>query len=121
MKMLQLVDLMRLVAMDTEPHKVLEKAYDWEHARWLEVGKWFLATGAASMIALATLFAKAEPPPRIVVLSLSIASTFAILVGLGAFWRARYISARYARIRAIAGELSDVKAFLQLLRRKGLL
>lgn len=121
MKMLQLVDLMRLVVVDTEPHKVIEKTYDWEHSRRLEIGKWFLATGAAGFFALASLFAKPGSPPLIVIATLSVASTFAIIIGLGAFWRARYISARYARIRVITGELNEVKAFLQLLCRKGLL
>jgi hypothetical protein len=121
MKPLQLVDLMRLVATDTEPHAVLEKAYEWEHARWLEVGKWFLATGAAGPIALATLFSGAGQPATIVVIALSVVSTLAILSGLGAFWRARLISARYARVLAIAGELSEVKPFLQKLRKDGLL
>ena len=121
MQPLQLVDLMRLVATDLEPHKVLEKAYDWEHARWLEVGKWFLATGAAGLIAIATLFAKPDHPPLFAVVLLSVASTLTIMIGLSAFWRARFISARYARVRAIAGELLEVKPFLQLLRAKGLL
>jgi hypothetical protein len=119
--MLQLVDLMRLVATDVEPHKVIEKAFEWEHARWLEVGKWFLATGAAGLIGLITLFAKTDPAPRVVIILLSAGSTLAVMIGLGAFWRVRYIAARYSRLRAITGELVDVKPFLQLLRKRGLL
>jgi hypothetical protein len=121
MKPLQLVDLMRLVATDAEPHKVLEKAYDWEHTRRLEVGKWFLATGAAALITIASLFARPDPPPLIAIFILSVTSTLTIIIGLAAFWRARFISARYSRIRAITGELVEVKQFLQLLRAKGLL
>lgn len=121
MKMLQLVDLMRLVATDAEPHKVLEKAYDWEHARWLEVGKWFLATGAAALIALVTLFSKDTPPSRFATITLSVAATLMILIGSAAFWRVRYITARYAKVRTIAGELGEVRAFLQLLRKRGML
>jgi hypothetical protein len=121
MKLLQLVDLMRLVATDIEPHKVIEKAFEWEHARWLEVGKWFLATGAAGLIGLVTLFAKTDPAPRIVIVVLAAGSTLSIMIGMGAFWRVRFIGARYTRLRAIAGELSEVKPFLQLLRKRGFL
>lgn len=121
MKPLLLIDLMRLVAADTEPHKVLEKSYEWEHARRLEVGKWFLATGAAALIATATLFAKPEAPGVLPVFLLSVASTLTIMIGLGAFWNARYIAARYARIRAITGEFMEMKKFLQLLQARGLL
>ena len=119
--MLQLVDLMRLVATDIEPHKVIEKSFEWEHSRWLEVGKWFLATGAAGLIGLVTLFAKTEPAPHLVIVILSAGSTLSIMVGMGAFWKVRYIGARFTRLRAIAGELSEVKPFLQLLRKQGLL
>lgn len=121
MKPLQLIDLMRLVATDPEPHKVLEKSYEWEHLRWLEVGKWFLATGAASLLAMVTLFSRQESPSLLALILLSAASTLTIIVGLGSFWRARYIAARYARIRAIAGGFGEVRQFLQLLRTQGLL
>ena len=121
MKTLQLFDLMRLVAVDSDPHKVIEKTYDWEHTRRLEIGKWFLATGAAGYFALASLFTKSNSPSIVVLIIFSVSSTFAVAIGLGAFWRARYLSARYARIQVIIGELNKVKVFLQLLSREGFL
>jgi hypothetical protein len=95
---LKMIDLMRLVAQDEDALKVLEKSYEWQHSRWIELGKWLLATGAGTFIAVFGIYARDKSPPIFMTGIIILGSILAIAGGLLSIWRASHIAARYARI-----------------------
>jgi hypothetical protein len=119
-KSLSLADLMKLVAIDDSGLEgAVEKTYDWEHSRRLEVGKWLLASGSAVFAAAVALWAKDNPPPTLLTSGLAALAGLMVCFGFGAIGQARTIAARYARTRAICYELKAVRPFLVRLRKEG--
>ena len=114
---LAIADIMDLVANESgDVQKVIEKAYDWEHTRKLEAGKWLLATGTAALIGVVTLVSKTPPTAPVLLISLAAGGAAAIVFGFVALWRAGTMSARLARVTALAYRLDEIKPFLRLLR-----
>lgn len=118
-KDIALADIIDLVTNeDGDVQKVIEKAYDWEHTRKLETGKWLLATGTAALIGVVTLLAKQPPTSIVPLIALAAGGAAAIVSGFGAIWLAGTMSARLARVTSLAHRLQEIKPFLQLLRNK---
>jgi hypothetical protein len=114
---LTLSDIIDLVANETgDVQKVIEKAYDWEHTRKLETGKWLLASGTAALIGVVTLLAKETPPPSPIPQALAAAGSAAIVSGFAAIWLASTMSIQFARITSLAHRLQEIRPFLKLLR-----
>src|SRR3954470_322531 len=121
-KFLLLADLLRLVASnDSGLEGAVEKTYEWEHSRGLEVSKWLLATGSALFAAAVAFWAKDNPPPTIVISGLAAFAVLLACFGFGAIWQLRTIAVRYARTRAICCELKAIQPFLSRLREDGYL
>jgi hypothetical protein len=117
---LTVLDIMRLVATDSDDtHAVLAKIYDWEHARGLEIGKWFLASATAGIIALVTLLARADPVPSPLLIVAGFLTASSAMIGLGSFWYVSFITGRYAKAAALAARFSELKPFLQKLGQEG--
>ena len=116
---LKIADLIDLVASDHEDiQKLIDKAYEWEHTRKLEAGKWFLATGTAALIGALTLLAKEHPPAALYVYALSASGAFAVLAGATAFSIAGSVSARLARVSTLIRRLQEVQPFLKISREQ---
>lgn len=116
---LAIADIMDLVTNEGgDVQKIIEKAYDWEHTRKLEAGKWLLATGTAAFIGVVTLGAKEPPVEPMFLFILAGGGAAAIVSGFVALWRAGTMPARLARVTALAYRLEEIKPFLRLLRDK---
>lgn len=125
---LKLRDLLHLVAASAnDPQKVVEKAFEWDHARRLEVAKWLLTLASSLVVALAAAMASKQFNADTKILGFnyiywlfSLASFFAIS-GLLAFWRAKVLHKRLLASATLVGRLMEIQPFLRRLARDGLL
>src|SRR3990167_8454776 len=109
---LNLSHLLQLVASGvSEPHKVLEKSFEWEHARELELSKWSLALGASLLVAMAAASLSKQFDRDSAILGVKFlyigagTAAFFVVLGLGTFYRARFIHRRYFLAAALLGRL----------------
>ena len=115
----KIIDLMRLVENDEADFEaVIAKTYEWEHLRRLEVGKWLLATAAALVIGMLSLFAGGKVSEAQMWGIGAIAGAFG-WIGLMTLWTARAVAARYTRTVALAARMAAIRNFLHLLRSQG--
>ncbi|WP_292228751.1 hypothetical protein [Brevundimonas sp.] len=114
-----------------DSHKVLEKTFDWQHARALEVGKWSLAAASGLVVAVVVV-ALRQPseaavqtqPWRIGPLALDLSWTWSALVallagvlisvGVAAFRSAARTQTRYILAQNLLARLQDIRPFLKL-------
>lgn len=115
-----LVDLMRLVESETaDANAVVKAAFDWEHARRLEIAKWLLTTGGAAIIAVFALLAKQESLATWLLICLPSGGGLLATVGYVALHRAGMVHSRFVQTSILCARLKDVQPFLQRLRREG--
>lgn len=125
----RIADLFRLVANDAvDPHKAVEKSYEWEHARALEVGKWSLAGATALLAAVATgILRQADASQQVAksasafpladmgfwtVASLGIAGVL-LVVGAGSLILASQIERRFVLTLALVAKMVEIRPFLK--------
>ena len=117
---LKIADLMRLVAREGNDFgKVIEKAYEWEHCRRLEIGKWSLASAAAIVAGALTLMTKGQPQNQAIVPGAGIIAGLLFSFGLAAIISARSIAKRYSRTLELAQRMAESRPFFRLLQQKG--
>lgn len=117
---LLLVDLMRLVeSEEANVELVIKAVFDWEHARILELARWLLATGAASVIAVFALLARAEPPSVWLQIGLPLMGGVLATAGFLVLRRAGSVHSRLAQTAILCARLTEVRQFLTRLRREG--
>jgi F0F1-type ATP synthase assembly protein I len=117
-----LKDLMQLVASDAEdPHKILEKEFEWRHSRRIEIGKWLLTLTSSIVVAIAVAilsdkFATAAAGYLYISLVIAIVSGVSGIVML---LRAYIIGRAYVRAAALLGDFIKLRPFLKRLRLEG--
>ncbi len=118
-----LLDVFKLVASEKgDAASVLQKTFEWRHARGLEVGKWFLGIGLALGVTDVTLLAKPDGPISLYGhIAIVATATLCCIVGLVAIWHLRLLDRRYTRLAALVADLEELRPFLELLRRNGIL
>lgn len=115
-----IVDILRLVeSEDDDVSTVIKAAFDWEHARRLEVAKWLLATGGAAIIAVFALMAKEEELSKWILVGLPSIGGVLATAGYAALHRASVVHSRFMQTSILCARLKTVKPFLQRLRREG--
>lgn len=130
-KSTRISDLFRLVANDAvDPHKAVEKSYEWEHARALEVGKWSLAGATALLAAVATgilrqsggvpsadLAASSAQAVGNTMSMWAIASLAAagllLVVGVSSLLLASQIERRFVLTLALVAKMVELRSFLK--------
>lgn len=125
---LRLIHLLQLASSGVaDPQKVLEKSFEWEHARRLEIAKWLLAisSGLAAVIAAAFLSRQSTDGWKLLGISATIwlpaASGVSGISGMLVFTRARAMHRRFVVISNLLADVMELRPFLQKLRRDGLL
>ena len=123
---LKLRHLIQLVAGGgTDLQKVLEKSFEWEHARQLELGKWLLAVASSLTVVVAAALASKQFDANAGAFGFTYsqiaftASGFFTFAGLAAFYRARAIHKRFLLTSSVLATLVEIQPFLQRLRREG--
>lgn len=123
----RIADLLQLVANDAvDPHKAVEKSYEWEHARALEVGKWSLAGSTALLAAVATgIFRLGDAGQHVTATSTSPAAmsvwTIATLVlaglllgiGVSSLVLASRVERRFVLTLALVAKMVELRPFLK--------
>lgn len=125
---LTLGHLVQLVATDqSDPHKIVEKSFEWEHSRSLELAKWLLALSSSILVAVsaATLSKQFSVDTKIfglsvVYLVIALATVFAAS-GVLTIWRSYILHKRYMEVSALLASLVVIKPFLVRLKRQGLI
>lgn len=130
-KSTRISDLFRLVANDAvDPHKAVEKSYEWEHSRALEVGKWSLAGATALIAAVATGFIRqtdsssaantltsSNPIPHNLMGIWTFASLGAagllLVVGVSSLLLASQIERRFVLTLALVAKMVELRSFLK--------
>lgn len=125
---LRIRHLLELVASGiTEPYKVVEKSFEWDHSRRLEVAKWSLALCSSVVVAIAASILAfrqtGQDPLANVLLVYGLFIAAGIFAGLGAvfFWRARVMHQRLIFAASLVARLMEIQTFLKRLRTAGLL
>lgn len=126
-----LSDLITLVAHEGQDgYKVLEKTFDWQHARALEVGKWSLAA-ASGLIAVVVVAlrqgsetASSHSALRWGVLSfdtawlwtglIALLAGVLVFIGVAAFRSAARTQTRYILAQSLLARLQEIRPFLKL-------
>jgi hypothetical protein len=125
-------DLITLVAHEGQDgHKALEKTFDWQHARALEVGKWSLAAASGLVAAVVVVGlrrgAEAASTPATLqfgAVALDLAWLWSALIallagvlvfiGVAAFRSAARTQARYILAQSLLARLQEIRPFLKL-------
>ena len=115
-------DLLNLVASKVpEPESRLEKVFECEHARQLEMVKWLLALAAALFAAVAVgEFRGASEPkasPIWMVITLSLAAAITIF-GLIMLIRGRRMYRTYLAAQTLLGEINKISPFIERYRQE---
>lgn len=120
-------DLMRLVANDAaDPHKAIEKTFEWKHSRALEVGKWSLAGCTALLAAVAAGLLK-EPSSTGATASKAIATAtegfwvaaalgvagVLFALGVSSLLLAGRLERKYYLTLALVAKLVEIRPFLK--------
>lgn len=126
-------DLIRLVANDADdPHKAVEKGFEWEHARALEIGKWSLAGATALLAAVATGIlrqpitdnmtatttevakqaASAASTAQLIVIAL-VGAGVLLAYGAGSLWFAGRIQRNYLLTLVLLAKMIELRPFLK--------
>lgn len=117
--------LMRLVASgNANPQAVLEKSFQWEHERRMELAKWLLAVSSALLAAVVA--ATLSRGFRIRAGFMDLPYTYWLMGGAGLlaaagviiFLRAQVLHRRYVLISALLAELEGIRPFLKRLARE---
>lgn len=124
--------LIDLVASDQDdPQKVLEKSFDWEHGRAVEVAKWLLALSSSIFAGLAAIsFSKQFQADVWIYVGfkyqinalyvLIFIAVIVALIGIAALVSAHFLQRRYIESSALLARISEIKPFMMRLRREGL-
>lgn len=125
---LRIRHLLELVASGIEdPYKIIEKSFEWDHSRRLELAKWLLAlcssvVAAVAISVLAFRQSGQEPFAHIKVLyALSAVAGLSLGAGAVFFWRARVVHHRLIFVSSLLARLMEIQTFLKRLRSAGLL
>lgn len=119
---LRLRHLMQAVASDVDDiQKLVEKSFEWEHSRHLELGKWMLAASSAIIAVIASGIIVRKDAPIFIVGVIAAASGIFMVLGIGYIWLAASISRRYVVTSSLISTLLEIKPFLQKLKYEGLL
>lgn len=118
---LLIADLMRLVEQEgADFESVLQKAFEWDHQRRLELAKWCLATSATLIVGTVALVGNSTPQGGVIIAAGLLAGV-SLFSGTAMFWTARTVATRYVRSVALAQRMTEIRLFLRLLRTRGLL
>lgn len=106
-----------VVADVVEPDKRLEKMFDWEHDRNIEVVKWILGASAAILVAVLVAFFKGEFHEW----QLPVGLISSLLCGTYGLYRLRRMHKSYQNYVAslrLLSELKRIETFLKRYRRR---
>lgn len=125
---LKLRHLLQLVASGhANPQAILEKSFQWEHERRMELAKWLLAFSTALVAAVVAATLTRGFRVRALFLNLpysywlmAAAGVFA-MAGVIIFLRAQVLHRRYVLISALVCELMDIQPFLRRMAREEVL
>jgi hypothetical protein len=120
---ISLLDLLELAARENGgASSVMQKTFDWRHSRGLEAGKWYLGFGLGLIGATVAVVAKSPLIVPTVALMASMAiATLLCAYGLLSIWRLRQLDRQFARMSSLLADLEELRPFLQLLRKEGIL
>lgn len=117
--------LMKLVASGhSNPQAILEKAFQWEHERRMELAKWLMAIASGLLAAVAAATLSRGFRFRTGLLNLPVTYWFMGLAGLLAafgiivFIRAQVLHRRYVLVSGLLAQLQDIQPFLKRLARE---
>lgn len=125
---LTLGHLVQLVATEqADPQKIIEKSFEWEHSRGLELAKWLLALSSSILVAVsaATLSRQFNFETKffgfsVVYFVVALATIFGAS-GVITVWRSYVLHKRYIEISTLLASLVAIKPFLVRLKRQGLI
>lgn len=122
---LKLRHLLKLVASGhPNPQAVLEKSFQWEHERRMELAKWLLALSSALLAAVVA--ATLSRGFRFRAGFLDVPYTYWLMgvsgvlaaVGVITFFRAQVLHRRYMLVSALLAQLMEIQPFLRRLARE---
>ena len=101
------------------PEVRIEKAFEWAHARHLELVRWILALGGALLVPVAVAFVRGEVGRETSAWWL-VASVFGgvllVLLGIGMLFQAYRIHRTYIATQSLLGEINKIAPFIQRYR-----
>lgn len=125
-----LIDL--VASSQDDPQKVLEKSFEWEHSRAVELAKWLLTLSSSIFVALAAILFSKQLQSDVWIRNvfgydfsaLYIVAVIATLVGIfgvAALISSYLLQRRYIETSALLARILEVKTFMVRLRRDGLI
>ncbi len=125
---LTLGHLVQLVAANQDdPQKIVEKSFEWEHTRSLEMAKWLLALSSSILVAIsaATLSRQFNIEAKffgvsIIQIVLGLATLFGVS-GILTILRSYVLHQRYVETSALLAGLIEIRPFLVRLKKQGLI
>jgi RsiW-degrading membrane proteinase PrsW (M82 family) len=115
----QLIDLAASGAI--APEVRIEKAFEWAHARRLELVRWILAVAGALLVPVAIAFVRGEVGKETSAWWL-VASVFGAvllaLLGVGMLLQAGQIHRTYIATQSLLGEINKIGPFIQRYREE---
>ena len=122
---LQIRHLLQLVASGhPDPHKILEKSFQWEHERRMELAKWLLALSSALLAAVvaATLSRGFRSRTQLFDLPYTywLMGAAGVLAASGViiFFRAQVLHRRYVLLSALLARIVELQPFLKRMVRE---
>jgi hypothetical protein len=120
MQRMPIKDIIDMIASDvSEPDKRIEKMFDWEHGRNIEVVKWILGASAAIFVAILVAFFKGDVKSPDWQLPVGLISSF--LSGTYGLYRLRQMRKSYRNYIAslqLLSEFKRIETFLKRYRRR---
>jgi hypothetical protein len=115
----ELIDLAASGA--TAPEVRIEKAFEWAHARRLELVRWILAVAAALFVPVAVAFVRGEVAKETSAWWLVAPAFGAVLFALSGvvlLVQARKIHRTYIATQSLLGEINKIAPFIQRYREE---
>jgi hypothetical protein len=120
---LSIEDLINLVASGVpDPVSRIERVFEWDHSRRIEVVKWLLAASIALFIPVVVAYLKGDiisVRSSWWMFALLFCSVLLAVLGLGLLYRTRRIHRSYVFTLSLLGELQKISTFLQRYREEG--
>lgn len=104
-----------------DPEVRLEKIFDWEHARRMELVKWVLTASVALFIPVAVAWLKGDigaPTPAWWVLGALFGAVLLAVLGVSMLYHAWQIYRTYLAAITLLGELKKIATFVQRYREE---
>lgn len=121
-----LIDL--VASAQDDPQKILEKSFDWEHARAVEFAKWLLTMSSSVFVAIAAIMfsrqfqSTAVEIQQIEIPVINLVAVIATILGLLGVWAlvsAKMLQKRYIETSALLAKILETKEFWIKLRKSG--